>query len=330
MDSGPIAIFAQSEELQSRAATEHNRVTGISTSQDFTDTRSPKAFVRLIRPHQWVKNLFVLGPLLFSGRALQPDAQLKAALAFVMFCLLASSVYVFNDLVDREADRAHPVKRFRPIASGAVKPTRAWAVAFACLASSLIIAASVGRGLLLCAIGYVGLNVAYSLRLKHVVILDVFTIAAFFILRLLAGAAAVSVRPSVWLLLCGGLLALYLGFAKRRHELVLLGSGSGAHRTVLAQYTTGFLDQLSAVLLAVLVVSYIMYTIESETALLVGGERLSYSSVFVLYGVLRYLYLVNQSLDANPTDTLLTDRGLLTACVLWAVYCAAVVYAPLG
>jgi 4-hydroxybenzoate polyprenyltransferase len=286
------------------------------------------AVFRLIRPQQWVKNLFVLAPLLFSGQARQGASQIRGLTAFLAFCLLASTVYAMNDVVDREADRAHPTKRRRPIASGATPVSVALTLAGVMLVASLGLAFSVGPALGACAVTYLVLNVVYSAYLKHVVILDVFAIAAFFVLRLLAGAAAVQVRPSVWLVLCGGLLALYLGFAKRRHELVLLGDQSGAHRSVLSQYSTSFLDQLSVVLLSVIVVSYIMYTLESETARLVGGELLSYSTVFVLYGVIRYLYLVHRRLDGNPTDTLLTDRGLLAACLLWAIYCGAVIYRP--
>jgi 4-hydroxybenzoate polyprenyltransferase len=305
-------------------------MTGLSTAEELTSRGGAGALVRLVRPQQWIKNFFVLAPLLFSGQATDSAAQVKAWMAFAAFCLLASTVYVMNDVIDRDADRAHPTKRRRPIASGAVSPGVAMAVAGGMLAVSVALAFAVGTGLLACALTYLALNVVYSIRLKHVVILDVFAIATFFVLRLLAGSAAVGVRPSVWLILCGGLLALYLGFAKRRHEIVLLGQESSTHRSVLSQYSTTFLDQISVVLLAVIIVSYIMYTLESETAKLVGGELLSYSTVFVLYGVIRYLYLVNKRLDGNPTDTLLTDRGLLAACILWAMYCGGVVYGFIG
>ncbi len=305
-------------------------MTGVTATEEGTAPGLAMAILRLIRPQQWVKNLFVLAPLLFSGQALQAASQVRGLTAFAAFCLLASTVYVMNDVVDREADRAHPTKRRRPIASGAIPVSVALALAAVMLAASLVLAFSAGAALGACALTYLVLNVVYSVHLKHVVILDVFAIAAFFVLRLLAGAAAVQVRPSVWLVLCGGLLALYLGFAKRRHELVLLGDRSSSHRSVLSQYSTAFLDQLSVVLLAVIIVSYIMYTLESDTAKLVGGELLSYSTVFVLYGVIRYLYLVNKRLDGNPTDTLLTDRGLLAACVLWALYCGGVVYGVIG
>ena len=289
---------------------------------------SLRAWLALIRPQQWVKNLFILAPLLFSGRALDPSAQRAAGLAFVAFCLLASAVYVLNDVVDREADRAHPRKGRRPVASGAITVPAALIGAAALLVPGLAIAYATGPRPLTVALAYLALNLVYSSWLKHVVILDVFAISAFFVLRLLAGAAAVEVHPSVWLVLCGGLLALYLGFAKRRHELLLLGDGSTEHRAVLGQYTTSFLDQLSVVLLAVTIVSYIMYTLESETARQVGGEILSYSTVFVLYGVLRYLYLVHRRLDGNPTDTLLTDKALLLDVTLWVLYCGVVIYRP--
>jgi 4-hydroxybenzoate polyprenyltransferase len=286
-------------------------------------------WVRLLRPQQWIKNFFVLAPLLFSGRALDTASQIRSVLAFVVFCGLASSVYIFNDVVDRESDRAHPAKRTRPLASGDIGVTSALTVALLLLAASVALAFSVSRALGGIAVSYLLLNVLYSLWLKHVVIVDVFAISAFFVLRLLAGAAAVDVRPSVWLVLCGGLLALYLGFAKRRHELILLGNDSARdHRAVLTEYTTPFLDQLSVVLLAVTIVSYIMYTLESETARSVGGEALSYSTVFVLYGVLRYLHLVHRQEDGNPTDTLLTDKGLLAAVILWVIYCGLVLYRP--
>lgn len=286
-------------------------------------------WARLFRPHQWVKNCFVLAPLLFSGKALDGASQLSSLLAFLVFCGLASSVYIFNDAVDRESDRAHPIKRKRPIASGEVGVGPALVVGALLLAASITASFLVSPALGGIAVSYLALNVLYSVRLKHVVIIDVFAISAFFVLRLLAGAAAVSVRPSVWLILCGGLLSLYLGFAKRRHELVLLGNGSAAdHRAVLTQYSTPFLDQLSVVLLSVTIVSYIMYTLESETAQSVGGESLSYSTVFVLYGVLRYLYLVHRREDGNPAETLLTDKGLMAAVILWVVYCGLVLYRP--
>jgi 4-hydroxybenzoate polyprenyltransferase len=286
----------------------------------------PRAWIRALRPEQWLKNGFVMSPLVFSGKALIWDAQWRTLVAFAAFCAVASAVYLMNDVIDREADRLHPRKASRPIAAGLISPGRALSVGAVLGAAGLGAGALAGTGVAAVLLSYLALNVLYGTWLKNVVIVDVFAIAAFFIMRLVAGAAAISVRPSIWLLLCGGLLALYLGFAKRRHELVLLGSGSSTHRAVLANYSTPFLDQLSVVLLSVTVVSYIMYTLESDTARIVGSETLSYSTAFVLYGVLRYLYLVHRNEGGNPTETLLTDRALMAAVVLWGVYCGAVIY----
>jgi 4-hydroxybenzoate polyprenyltransferase len=291
-------------------------------------TGGVRAWLALLRPSQWSKNLFVLAALLFSGRATDTAVALQAVLAFVAFCFVASAVYAFNDVRDQAADRAHPVKRRRPVAAGAISSAQASALALCLAAGGLAIGAVVHLQVVVGLLVYLALNVAYSLWLKQMVLLDVFCIAAFFVIRLLVGAAAVQVPPSVWLLLCGGLLALYLGFAKRRHELTMLGEASTAHRGVLAHYSPQFLDQISAVLLAVTIVAYLMYTIESPTAELVGSEALSYGIPFVLYGVFRYLYLVHQRDLGSPTETVLSDRALLVAVGLWVLYNAWVLYRP--
>lgn len=302
-----------------------------SPAADAARAASASDWVRLLRPRQWVKNGFVLAPLLFAGVDAQPARVPEAIAAFVLFCLIASGIYCWNDVLDRVADRAHPTKRNRPVASGAIPVRSAMTVgtglAAAAIAGGFLLTPVLGAVLL----GYLGLNVLYATHLKSMVILDVFTIASFFVLRLLAGCAAIFVVPSVWLLLCGGLLALYLGFAKRRHELTLLGGDSRHHRSVLQLYDTALLDQMSGILLSVTVVSYIMYTLTSPTAERVGSEALSYSTVFVLYGVFRYLWLVHRSQGnggGDPTETLLTDRGLLAAVVLWLAYCGWTIYRP--
>lgn len=301
----------------------------IADQSDFSTPQGGMApWYRLLRPSHWTKNLFVLAPLLFSGRAREVDVAISAGLAFVAFCLAASSVYAFNDVLDRDADRRHPTKRLRPVAAGQITTRQAMGVSglFAVLALLLAqqahwqTAGWVGL--------YLGLNLLYSFGLKRVVLLDVFAIASFFVLRLLAGAAAVAVDPSVWLLLCGGLLALYLGFAKRRHELSALGDASATHRSVLSQYSAPFLDQISSVLLAVTIVSYLMYSLTSDTARRVGTEELSYGIPFVLYGVFRYLYLVHQRDQGTPTETVLSDRWLLATVALWLVYNGWVLYRP--
>jgi len=286
------------------------------------------AWVALLRPRQWVKNAFVLAPLLFSGRATDPATIARAVVATVGFCLLASGVYALNDVRDRERDRLHPGKRGRPVASGRISVRTALFASAVLLLVACTVSTALDPRLGLVAVAYVALNIAYTLGLKDMVILDVFLISAFFLLRLLAGAVAISVRPSIWLLLCGGLLALYLGFAKRRHELLLLADDSTGHRTVLAFYGPELLDQMSVVLLSVTIVSYIMYTLNSQTAMLVGSEMLAYSTVFVLYGVFRYLYLVHQKGRGSPTETLLTDPSLMVTIFLWLAYCGWVIYRP--
>jgi len=285
-----------------------------------------RAFLVVMRPRQWAKNLFILAPLLFSGKMTDPASLWRACAAFAVFCVVSSGVYALNDVLDRDADRAHPLKQFRPIARGDISPTMGVVVGVVLLltgfSGALVLQSAVGALVGL----YIALNVVYTVLLKRIVILDVFTIAAFFVIRLLVGAAAVSVVPSIWLLLCGGLLALYLAFAKRRHELESLQESSVLHRAVLSQYSAAFLDQLSVVLLAITVVAYIMYTLESETARQVGSNALTYSTVFVLYGVIRYLWLVHQKDGGDPAESLLTDRSLGASVVLWAIYCGIILY----
>lgn len=252
---------------------------------------------------------------------------IAAGLAFVSFCLLASGVYVLNDVLDREADAAHPVKRRRPIAAGLIPVRHAVFAAVVLAVAGIAVGGAVARPVGMIGLSYFALATVYGVWLKKVVLVDVFAISAFFLLRLLGGAAAVEVRPSIWLLLCGGLLALYLGFAKRRQELVLVGDDGGT-RSVLSHYSVAFLDQMSGVLLAVTIVAYIMYTLSSETAASVGSDALAYSTVFVLYGVFRYMYLVHQRDKGSPTETLLADPISMLNLLFWSAYCAWVLYRP--
>jgi 4-hydroxybenzoate polyprenyltransferase len=289
---------------------------------------SLRDWIHLLRPAQWVKNAFVVTPLLFSGRFTDLTACLRAGVAFAMFCLLSSSVYAANDVFDRAEDRLHPIKRLRPVASGRIAPGGAAVASVLLAATALLMAEALGGRVLVVAAAYLILNLLYSTWFKRMVVLDVFCIAGFFVLRLLAGARAIDVVPSIWLLLCGGLLALFLGFAKRRHELLLLGTESANHRRVLEHYSTAFVDQMSVVLLSVTIVAYLMYTLSPEKLQLIGSYRLTYSVVFVLYGVFRYLYLVHEHEEGSPTEALLTDRPLLVAVLLWCLYCGWVIYRP--
>ena len=289
---------------------------------------SLRDWIQLFRPSHWVKNFFVFAPLIFSGRAFDSGELAQAAMAFAAFCLASSGIYALNDVADREADMVHPVKRLRPVAAGIITPRKAVVAGIVLVIAALLTAWAVRPAVALFVGLYVVVNVAYMWRLKSIVVLDVFAVASLFVIRLLAGAAAVQVEPSVWLLLCGGLLALYLGFTKRRHELLLLGDESADHRAVHAQYSPAFLDQISTVLLSVTIVSYIMYTLQSATASAVGTDVLSYSTVFVVYGVFRYIFLVHQREGGSPTQTLLNDRQLLIVVAGWLVYCGLVIYRP--
>lgn len=283
-------------------------------------------FLKLLRPGQWTKNAFVLAPLLFSGRATDPTLALHAVEAFIAFCLAASAVYALNDVRDAAEDRLHPTKKNRPVASGRVPVPVALGVAAAAALGALALAFSIRPVVAAWIGGYFALNLLYSFGWKQVVLLDVFCIAIFFILRLLTGAAAVEVQSSVWLLTCGGLLALYLGFAKRRHELAVLGTDAAAHRGVLAHYSAPLLDQISSILLSVTIVAYLMYTLNSEAARRLGNDALSYGTIFVLFGVFRYLYLVHQKERGTPTDAILEDRPLQLTVLMWVAYSAWLIY----
>jgi 4-hydroxybenzoate polyprenyltransferase len=310
---------------------------GSGTPQASTAQSSPTAtstpalsdWVRLLRPVQWSKNTFVLVALLFSGQAFNLPVLGTAMLAFAAFCLAASAVYAFNDVIDRREDREHPLKCRRPVAAGRISPLAASVAAALMAVMALGVAELSGRMVMLWIGAYLALNVAYSRVLKTIVLLDVFCIAAFFLIRLLTGAAAVHVKASMWLLVCGGLLSLYLGFAKRRHELTTLGDGAAAHRGVLREYDAALLDQISGVLLSVTIVAYLMFTLTSETAKHVGSDALSYGTAFVIFGVFRYLYLVHRRGHGTPTETIFGDRPLLVTVLLWGAYSAWLIYRPL-
>lgn len=279
--------------------------------------------IRLLRPHQWLKNGFVFVGLLF-GHAWHDATRAQAALlAFAAFCLLSSAVYVFNDLVDREQDRRHPEKKQRPLASGAVSVPAALALAAVCLGGGLALVFAASRAPWVFA-AYLALNAAYSLGAKHVVVLDVFIIAAGFMLRILAGTVGIGIPPTHWLLLCGLMLTLFLGFAKRRAELNTLLAESKGHRRVLEQYSAAMLDQFITVAAAGTVVSYALYTVSAETVALHGTPWLVASVPFVLYGLLRYLYLLHRrGGGGDPARELLADRHLMAAFAGWLVLVVA-------
>lgn len=277
-------------------------------------------WLRLLRPHQWLKNGFVLVGLLFGHAWSQPEIVLKALAACAAFCLFSSAVYVFNDLMDREQDRLHPQKRHRPLASGAISVRFALGLMFGCLVlASDIVFRVIGQAHWVF-YAYLCVNIAYTLRLKHIVIVDIFMISAGFMLRLLAGTLALGIPPSQWLLLCGLMLTLFLGFAKRRAELNAMRTDAGAahaHRRVLEHYSPALLDQLITIAVACTVLSYSLYTVSEETVSLHGGH-LWVTVPFVLYGMFRYLYLLHRrGGGGDAAEALLTDRHLIAAVVGW-------------
>ncbi|MFZ2852672.1 MAG: decaprenyl-phosphate phosphoribosyltransferase [Rhodocyclaceae bacterium] len=277
-----------------------------------------RPYFKLLRPHQWVKSGFVFVGLLF-GHAWH-DALLVqgVVLAAAAFALAASAVYVLNDLADRERDREHPEKRHRPLAAGTVNTTQALLLASACLLSALMLANAVSTTALAIVVAYALLNVGYSLGLKHVVLLDVFIISAGFMLRILAGTLGVGIAPSHWLLLCGMMITLFLGFAKRRAELNALAGRGGNHRRVLDDYDPALLDKLIGICAAGAIVSYSLYTVSAETVAMHGTTNLIYSVPFVLYGIFRYLFLLHRrGGGGDPAAALLRDVHLLGAFAGW-------------
>jgi 4-hydroxybenzoate polyprenyltransferase len=282
------------------------------------------SFVVALRPRQWLKNIFVFAALVFAERLSDPAAVVRVCAAFVVFCVLSSAVYLINDVRDREADRRHPHKRRRPIAAGEISPQWASTASVVLAAASLFAAFRLSSGFGSAAVIYLGLNLAYSFGLKRVVILDVMIVAAGFLLRALSGALVIHVEISRWLVLCTGLLALFLGFVKRRQELTALDGGAET-REILKEYSLPFLDQMIAIVTGATVVAYSLYAFSPEVAQKLGTEHLGLTIPFVLFGIFRYLYLVHQrGVGENPTVVVMTDLPLIVDVALWG---SAVVFA---
>jgi len=292
-------------------------------------TSRPLAYLKLIRPKQWLKNFFVFAPLIFAHELFHPQALLEAARAFAAFCLCASAIYVLNDITDLDADRAHPWKRNRPIAAGIIPVPAALVLFGLLLGASVVLTLGMDRRFLIVLATYVVVNVAYSLRLKEILLLDVFVVAAGFMFRVVGGAYAINVRVSSWLVLCSLFVSLFLGFAKRRGELqVALTSGTESKRKVLSLYRVDFIDQMLTVAAAGTVISYALYTVAPRTIEMFHTEKLIYTTVFVLYGMFRYLYLTHTSSSVeNPTSAVTSDIPILVNGILWILACVVLIYA---
>ena len=280
-----------------------------------------------LRPEQWTKNLIVFAGLIFGLELFDHSAVVRAVVAFGVFCALSGVVYVINDIMDREADRRHPLKARRPIASGALSPAVAGGAAAVLAVAALTVAFALGVRFGAVALAYVLLQSAYSGPLKHVVILDVLAIAIGFVLRAAAGAVAIDVPISHWLLVVTILLALFLALSKRRHELVLLASNATEHRPILGEYSPYLLDQMISVVTASTLVAYIFYCISPETVQKFGTDMLGLTIPFPLYGIFRYLYLVHRREGGgSPSQMLLNDRPLLVCVALWVLAVVVIVY----
>ena len=283
------------------------------------------ALIRLIRPKQWLKNSFVFAPLVFS-KELFTGAFFDALMAFLSFSLTASAVYIVNDIADVEADRLHPEKRNRPLAARTVSVTAALGLMTLLLAIVLILVWQMDSRFIAILVLYFLLNLAYSYKLKEVVLLDVFIIAAGFMLRILGGAYAIDVRVSTWIVLCSLFISLFLGFAKRRAELVQL-QGASQERKVLSLYKIDFIDQMLTISAAGAVISYALYTVAPHTIEMFGTDRMIYTTVFVIYGVFRYLYIIHtSSASENPTNAVTSDFTILWTGVLWILACIFLIY----
>ncbi len=276
--------------------------------------------LRLMRPHQWVKNVFVFTGLLFGHVWHDPNLVMQVVMAFTAFCLVSSTVYVFNDLVDLDQDRLHPKKCLRPLAAGRVGKSASimLAVLLGVLGFGLACAAS--SKVLFILLGYALMNLAYSLWLKHVVILDVFIIATGFMLRILAGTLGVGIPPSQWLLLCGLMVALFLGFSKRRAEIIALTEDKATHRKVLEHYSPVLLDKMIGITASGMIMSYSLYTMNADTIRIHGTANLTYTVPLVMYGVFRYIYLLHhQRWGGDPAHDLLRDPHLFIVAGVWLV-----------
>jgi 4-hydroxybenzoate polyprenyltransferase len=283
--------------------------------------------IALARPTQWIKNGVVLAALVFGGEVGHFDKVILALIAAVVFCLLSSVVYTLNDLADRRQDQVHPLKKDRPLASGRVSATQACTFALVLVVLAFALSLALTPRFLAVAGAYVALNVLYSLVLKHVVIIDVMTIAMGFVLRAVAGTVAIGVPASHWLLIMTLLLALFLGFGKRRHELLLLEDDASSHRRSLSKYSPYLLDQCMGVTTASVVVMYMFYTFSPEVTAKLGTPYLYLTIPFVVYGVFRYLYLMHrEAKGGSPTQVLIDDKPILAAVVLWLAAVIVILY----
>ena len=278
-------------------------------------------YLRLARPKQWTKNGFVLAGLVFSGEVILVPSVVMALQTFLAFCLLSSATYAANDVLDVKEDRQHPLKRLRPVASGEVSARSALIFSLILATVGLGLGFAVHLGVGVAGAGYLALQAVYTMFLKHMAILDVMSISAGFVIRALAGVAAVGSPVSPWLIVCTGLLTLFLGFSKRRHELATLGQGAAVHRRNLEEYSVPMLDELMNIMVSATIIAYSLYTFT-----VYNNVFMMASIPFVIYGVFRYMLLVHRDGGGNPDILLLQDRPLQVSLLLWLAVVMTVIY----
>jgi len=283
--------------------------------------------VQSLRPTQWVKNLFVFAPILFSQNFFDLSLLSRVMAAFAILCLLSGSVYILNDLVDRQQDKLHPVKRNRPLASGRLKTGYAQATFVSLVPLCLVLSFALHVNFLWVVLCYLALQISYTFYLKHIVILDVLVIALGFVLRVAAGGVVIGVEISSWLLVCTILISLFLALSKRRHECVILEQNADKHRKVLGKYSPYLLDQMISVVTASTVIAYALYTMSEETIDRIGGNGMVFTIPFVLYGIFRYLYIVHEKGGyGNPESIVISDKPLLLDILLWMIVVGVILY----
>ena len=281
-----------------------------------------KNYIRLMRPKQWIKNFFVFAAVVFSKNIFNIDCLFKAGLAFVCFCLISSCAYVLNDLVDVEKDRHHPRKQYRPIASGVVKQMEAIVILMILLGLATVLSFNVSWYFGIAVLAYFINNLLYSFALKHIVILDVMSIAIGFLLRVIGGALAIDVDISEWILLCTLLISLFLGLSKRRNELITLESSAGKHRKILEEYSSEFINNMLSIVTACTVMSYSLYTFSAYT-----NNYMMFTIPFVLYGIFRYQYIVYKKNEGgSPEEVILSDKPFLINIILWIIVSIVILY----
>jgi 4-hydroxybenzoate polyprenyltransferase len=285
--------------------------------------------IKLARPKQWLKNFFVFAPLLFSKHIFDPSYVINSLEAFFTFCLISSAVYVINDILDVESDRAHPKKKFRPIASGEISVNQAL-IFLVILCAVIALTFFFEKPIFIFVIAlYFLTNLFYSLKIKTVVLLDVFFISFGFMLRVLGGAAAIGVTVSSWMVLTTIFISLFLAISKRRGELsqIVNAENIGKQRPVLKEYSVEFADQLNTIAAAGTIISYALYTVSERTLSTFGTEKLIYTTPFVIYGIFRYMYLMHKkNLGESPTSIVVKDLPILLNVIFWFLACLLIIY----